>query len=79
MQLGRQGLRFGNKNYAEFLILINKTSFILQKFQNRLGAGPQKQNAPKFICQNCLPKPKSLGFQWKKGFFNHPEIQILNK
>ena len=23
-------------------------------------------NAPKFICPNCLPKPKSLGFLWKK-------------
>ena len=24
-------------------------------------------NAPKFICPICLPKPKSLGFQWKKA------------
>ena len=24
------------------------------------------QNAPKFICPNCLPKPKSLGFQYKR-------------
>ena len=24
-------------------------------------------NVPKFICPNCLPKPKSLGFQWKKA------------
>ena len=23
-------------------------------------------NAPKFICPNCLPKPKSLGFWWKR-------------
>ena len=23
-------------------------------------------NAPKFICPNCLPKPKILGFWWKK-------------
>ena len=23
-------------------------------------------NAPKFICPNCLPYPKSLGFLWKK-------------
>ena len=23
-------------------------------------------NAPKFICPNCLPKSKSLGFWWKK-------------
>ena len=23
-------------------------------------------NAPKFICPNCLPKAKSLGFRWKK-------------
>ena len=24
-------------------------------------------NAPKFICLNCLPKPKSLEFRWKKA------------
>ena len=24
-------------------------------------------NAPKFICPNCLPKPKSLEFWWKKA------------
>ena len=24
-------------------------------------------NAPEFICPNCLPKPKSSGFQWKKA------------
>ena len=24
-------------------------------------------NAPKFICPICLPKPKSLGFQWEKA------------
>ena len=24
-------------------------------------------NAPKFIGPNCLLKPKSLGFQWKKA------------
>ena len=24
-------------------------------------------NAPKFISPNCLPKPKSLGFRWKKA------------
>ena len=24
-------------------------------------------NAPKFICPNCLPKPKSLGFDEKKA------------
>ena len=24
-------------------------------------------NAPKFICPNCLPKPKSFGFRWKKA------------
>ena len=25
------------------------------------------QNAPKFICPNCLPKPNSLEFWWKKA------------
>ena len=25
-------------------------------------------NAPKSICLICLPKLKSLGFQWKKAF-----------
>ena len=25
------------------------------------------QNATKFICPNCLPKPKSLRFWWKKA------------
>ena len=34
--------------------------------------GPDKsiektQNDPEFICLNCLPKPKSLGFWWKKA------------
>ena len=24
-------------------------------------------NAPEFICPVCLPKPKSLGFQWTKA------------
>ena len=24
-------------------------------------------NAPNFICPNCLPKHKSLGFRWKKA------------
>ena len=24
-------------------------------------------NAPEFICPICLPKPKSLWFQWKKA------------
>ena len=24
-------------------------------------------NVPKFICPICLPKPKSLGFRWKKS------------
>ena len=24
-------------------------------------------NATKFICPICVPKPKSLGFQWKKA------------
>ena len=24
-------------------------------------------NAPKFVCPNCLPKPKSWGFLWKKA------------
>ena len=24
-------------------------------------------NAPKFICPNCLTKPKRLGFRWKKS------------
>ena len=25
------------------------------------------ENTPKFMCPNCLPMPKSLGFQWKKA------------
>ena len=24
-------------------------------------------SAPKLICPNCLPKPKSLGFRWKQA------------
>ena len=30
------------------------------------------ENAPKFICPICLPKPKNLGFQWKKGIIGRP-------
>ena len=29
-------------------------------------SGKNTQNAPDFICTNCLPKPKNLGFWWKK-------------
>ena len=31
------------------------------------NSNPNSQNAPTFICPNCLPKPKSLGFRWKKA------------
>ena len=31
--------------------------------QYQSGADKLAENAPKFICQNCLPKPKSLGIQ----------------
>ena len=29
-------------------------------------------NVPEFICPICLPKLKSSGFQWKKGFIGRP-------
>ena len=32
-----------------------------------MGADKSAKNTPKFIGQNCLPKPKSLGFRWKKA------------
>ena len=31
-----------------------------------MGADKSPKNTPKFICPNCLPKPKSLGFRWKR-------------
>ena len=34
----------------------------------KMGADKSAENittAPRFICPNCLPKPKSLGFWWK--------------
>ena len=33
-------------------------------------------NAPKFIFPNFLPKSKSLGFRWKKGFIGRPISHI---
>ena len=36
-------------------------------------------NTPKFICPNCLPKPKSLGFFMKKGFIGHPQSVVVAK
>ena len=35
--------------------------------RNRWSKKSLGQNYPKFICPNCLPKPKSLGFWWKKA------------
>ena len=29
-------------------------------------------NAPKFICLNCLSKPKKFGISMKKGFIGRP-------
>ena len=29
-------------------------------------------NAQEFISPICLPKPKSSGFRWKKGFIGPP-------
>ena len=28
----------------------------------KMGADKLAENTPKFICLNCLPKPKGLGF-----------------
>ena len=39
------------------------------KLSTKMGADKlfeNTPNAPKVICPNCLPKPKSLGFWWKK-------------
>ena len=36
----------------------------------KIGADKSAKNTPnalKFICPKCLPKPKSLGFRWKKA------------
>ena len=36
----------------------------------QMGADKSDKNTPnaqKFICPNCLPKLKSLGFRWKKA------------
>ena len=36
----------------------------------KMGADKSAENtptAPKFICPICLPRPKSLGFWWKKA------------
>ena len=38
----------------------------------KMGADSSAENTPKFICQSCLSKPKSLGFQLKKGFIGRP-------
>ena len=35
--------------------------------RTKMGADKLFENTPKFICPNCLPKPKSLGFWWKKA------------
>ena len=37
-------------------------------------------NAPKIICPNCCPKPKSLGFRWKKALLGvHSPWLYLSK
>ena len=45
---------------------INQPSF-LQKAMGADKLFKNTPNAPKFICPNCLPKPRSLGFWWKKA------------
>ena len=38
--------------------------------RTKMGADSSAENTPntpKFICPIFLPKPKSLGFQWKKA------------
>ena len=40
--------------------------------QYQSGADKLAENAPRFIFQNCLPKPKSLGIQWPKGYIGRP-------
>ena len=35
-------------------------------------------NAPKFICQICLPKPKSLGFLMKKKLYRVSVVRDEN-
>ena len=32
-----------------------------------MGADESAENTPKFTIPNCLPKPKSLAFRWKKA------------
>ena len=35
----------------------------LMENSTKIGADKSDENIQKFICQNCLPKPKSLGFR----------------
>ena len=42
MRKGCHGFCWGRGNFAKLLIYITKTSLILQTFQNRSSAGPQK-------------------------------------
>ena len=63
MRLHGQGLHFESKNYVELLILINKTSLILQKFQNWLLKGPQKLE--NLTLSNNLSKKNEWKTWWK--------------
>ena len=39
----------------------------------QMGADKSTESTPNSpICPNCLPKPKSLVFRWKKGFIGRP-------
>ena len=58
-------------------VFCRNNSWIMENMDKgmRMGADSLAENtpnAPEFICPICLPKPKSSGFQWKKGFIGRP-------
>ena len=55
-----------------------------QTHSTKLGADKSAENtpnAPRFICLNCLPKPKSFEFLWKKAALGvrSPCLEVWNE
>ena len=77
MDYGHTMAKSQNKNLGfgyKGLVFCRNNGWLMENIDKGLGTkmGVDKlakntPNAPKRICPNCLPKPKSLGFLWKKA------------
>ena len=66
---------FGYKCLVFVEIMVDQWKNEQGTHSTKMGADKLAENtpnAPKLICPNCLPKPKSLGLWWKKSFIGRP-------